>query len=114
MIYRSFSILIIAVAILMAGMTAAGPARAGETAGSSSVLASATRTFAGLLAVKEADGVFLVRSETGEKKRFTCNPNTTITRNGQPAAYRDLRSRDYIHVEYDSNFVVTVIQANGS
>ena len=114
MIYRPFSILIIAVAILMTGMTTAGPARAGETADSSSVLASATRTFEGLLAVKEADGVFMVRSETGQKKRFICNPNTTITRNGKPAAYSDLRSRDYIHVEYDSNFLVMVIRATGS
>lgn len=114
MIYRSFSIFLIAVAILMSGMMTAGPASGGQVADNSPIMAAATMTFEGLLAVKEADGVFIVRSEDGKKKRFTLNENTKITRNGKPAAYGDLRSRDHIRVQYDSNFVVTAIRATGS
>ena len=112
--YRSFSILIITVTILMTSMMAAGPALGGQIADNRPVFAAATRTFEGLLVVKEADGVFLVRSESGEKKRFTNNASTVITRNGKPATYSDLRSRDHIQVQYDSNFAVTAIQASGS
>jgi len=98
----------------MTGMMAAGPAGSGQAANNGSVLTSAIRTFEGVLVVKEADGVFLVRSENGQKKRFTYNTNTAITRNGKPVSYRDLQSRDHIRVQYDSKFVVTAIQATGS
>jgi hypothetical protein len=78
------------------------------------MIVAATMTFEGLLAVKEADSVFLVRAEDGKKKRFTVNENTMISRNGKPAACGDLRSRDHILVQYDSNFVVMTIEASGS
>ena len=75
---------------------------------------SSIESFEGLIAVKEADGVFLVRAENGDKKRFTINPEVKITRNGQPAAYTDLRSRDRVRVYYTTDFVVTAIEASGS
>ena len=71
-------------------------------------------TFEGLLALKEADGVFLIRAKDGKKKRFTVNRNTKITRNGKPADYKDLKSRDRIRVHYTSDFVVMKIHAEGS
>ena len=114
MIYRSFSILIIFFTILMAGMITTGPAIGGQIVDTSPIIVASTMTFEGLLAVKEADGVFIVRAEDGKKKRFTVNKNTMITRNGKPADYGGLRSRDHILVQYDSNFVVTTIRASGS
>ena len=114
MIYQSFSIWVITITTLMISMMTAGPAIGGEVADNRPVFAAATRTFEGLLVVKEADGVFLIRSESGQKKRFTNNASTAITRNGKPANYSDLQSRDHILVQYDSNFVVTAIQATGS
>jgi hypothetical protein len=114
MIYRSFSILIMFFTILTAGMMTTGPAIGGQIVDTSPIIVAATMTFEGLLAVKEADGVFLVRAEDGKKKRFTVNKNTMITRNGKPAAYGDLRSRDHILVQYDSNFVVMAIKASGT
>lgn len=109
MIYRTFSLLMLAASLLLTGWLTSGVA--GDSAGF--VLASEIRTFEGLMVVREADGVFLVRSDDGAKKRFTCNSNTAITRNGEPASYGDLRSRDHIRVQYNSNFVVTAIQASG-
>jgi len=113
MINRAFFSLLVAVLILVAGPTF-GPALGNATAGSSHTVSSSTNSFEGLLAVREADGVFLIRSEKGEKKRFKVNPNTTITRNGKPAAYGDLRSLDQIRVYYNVDFVVTRIEATGS
>ena len=114
MIYRSFSILVIFFTILTAGMMTTGPAIGGQVVGTSPIMIAATMTFEGLLALKEADGVFIVRAEDGKKKRFTVNRNTMITRNGKPADYSDLRSRDQVRVNYTSDFVVTEIQASGS
>jgi len=113
MIYRIFFSLLTAVFIITAGLISA-PARGDQITDTSPKLAASERTFEGLLAVKEADGVFLVRSEDGTKKRFTLNKSTTITRNGKSAVYRDLRSRDQIRVIYTSDFVVIEIQATGS
>jgi hypothetical protein len=113
MSYRILSILIISAALLGTGMMS-GPARGDQITDQSQKLVSSNNTFEGLLAVKEADGVFVVRSEDGKKKRFTVDQKTVITQNGKPAAYSDLRSRDRVRVHYDSNFVVTEIQAGGS
>ncbi len=107
MIYKTISLLMLAASLLL-GWPASGAAGADASSATSE-----TRTFEGLLAVREADGVFLVRSDDGAKKRFTYNANTAITRNGQPASYGALRSRDHIRVQYNSNFVVTAIQASG-
>ena len=113
MIYRIFFSLLIAALIFAAGPIP-GPAHGNATAGSTQSISSSTNAFEGLLVVREADGVFLIRSEKGEKKRFKVNQNTTITRNGKPAAYGDLRSRDQIRVYYTADFVVTGIEATGS
>ncbi len=113
MIYRIFFSLLIAVFIIKADVIS-GPAWGDQVTDTSRILAASGSTFEGLLAVKEADGVFLVRSEDGKKKRFSLNKNTTITRNGKPAAYGDLRSRDRVRVTYTSDFVVIEIQATGS
>ena len=112
MFCRFFSILLALAGILIASVAAAGPA---TDAGKGSVVKDAgAYSFEGTLVVREADGVFLVRSDQGVKKRFACRPNTGITRNGHPASYHDLHSRDRIRVQYDANFVVTAIQASGS
>jgi len=113
MIYRIVSILLIAGTVSATGIIAA-PVKGGQTADTSRITASSNSTFEGLLAVKEADGVFLVRAEDGKKKRFTVNRNTMITRNGKPVDYSDLRSRDRVRVHYNSDFLVTEIQASGS
>ena len=113
MIHRILFSLLIAVFMFAVGPIPA-PAYANATAGKTHTLSSSTNAFEGLLVVKEADGGFLIRSEKGKKKRFTVNPNTTITRNGKPASYHDLRSRDRIRVQYNANFVVTEIEATGS
>ena len=114
MIYRIFSSLLVAAVIFIAG-SISGPAPGNAFAGDNpSVAASSNNAFEGLLVVKEADGVFLIRAENGDKKRFTINPNAIITRNGKPAAYSDLRSRDRIRVHYTSDFVITKIEASGS
>jgi len=111
--YRIFFSLLVT-ALVYVAIPISGPTFGKATASSSQTVSSPTHTFEGLLVVREADGVFLIRSETGEKKRFKVNPNTTITRNGKPAAYGDLRSRDLIRVYYNADFVVTGIEATGS
>ena len=113
MIYRILFSLLIAVPNLTAGVIS-GPAWGDQVTDTGYILAASDMTFEGLLALKEADGVFLVRAEDGQKKRFTLNKTTTITRNGKAAAYRDLRSLDRIRVTYTSDFVVIEIQATGS
>ena len=113
MIYRIFLSLLIAGFIFLAGPIS-GPAHANATAGKTHTVSSSTNAFEGLLVLREADGVFLIRSEKGKTKRFIVNKNTTITRNGKPAAYGDLKSRDQIRVQYNADFVVTEIQATGS
>ena len=110
MINRTVSTLIITAFIFVTGMMS-GSARGGQITNTILISSASDGFFEGLLAVKEADGVFVVRSEDGKKKRFTLNKNT---RNGTPAAYSDLRSRDRIRVHYKSDFVVTEIQASGS
>ncbi len=110
MFYRSYALVLLTAIILTTGWLAHAKAGSGE----SPVSGSEILTFEGLLVVREADGVFLVRSDDGQKKRFTCSKNTAIIRNGQPAAYGDLRSRDHIRVHYSAHFVVTAIQASGS
>jgi hypothetical protein len=108
---------IISIVTFAAGIFATTPlvsVEAGPEADANQILATRDMTFEGLLALKEADGVFLVRAQDGKKKRFTVNRNTKITRNGKPATYKDLRSRDRIRVCYTSDFVVTEIHAEGS
>ncbi len=112
MISRAITILTIA-AITFA-TTPSETAETGAEAATNQTLISKDKTFEGLLALKEADGVFLVRAQDGTKKRFTVNGNTIITRNGKPATYKDLKSRDRILVCYTSDFVVTEIHAEGS
>ena len=111
MINRIMSMLIITAFILMTGMIS-GPTRGDQISNTILISAASGGFFEGLLAVKEADGVFVVRSKDGKKKRFTLNKNTTITRNGTPASYSDLRSQDRVRVHYNSKFVVTEIQAS--
>jgi len=113
MIYRIFFSVLMAALIITAGGIS-GPANGGQTEDKALILAASDSTFEGQLTVKEADGVFLVRSEDGTKKRFTLNKNTTVSRNGKPASYKDLRSRDRLRVTYTSDFVVIEIQATGS
>ena len=113
MINRILSSMLIATFILAAGLIA-GPAQSNALAGGNTpAAASSTTNFEGLLVVKEADGVFLVRSENGDKRRFTMNPDVKITRNGIPAAYTDLRSRDRIRVHYTPKSGITKIEAGG-
>ena len=113
MIYRIFFSLLISVLIITAGGISR-PARGEQITDTGLILAASDSTFEGLLAVKEADGVFIVRSEDGTKKRFTINKEATITRNGKPATYKDLRSRDRLRVTYTSDFVVIEIEATGT
>lgn len=112
MIYRIVSMLTITFIIVVTGMFS-GPAIGGQTTDTISLSASSDRTFEGLLAVKEADGEFIVRSEAGKKKRFKLSQNTMVIRNGKPVAYSDLQSRDQVSVRYNSDFVVIEIQASG-
>ena len=113
MIYRTFFSLLIAAVIFAVGQISL-PAHGNATADNRDTISSSTNAFEGLLVVREADGVFLIRSENGEKRRFKVSQNTTITRNGKSASYGDLRSRDRIRVEYNADFVVTGIEATGS
>jgi hypothetical protein len=113
-LYRVFSSLVIAALILIFGSTSGPSHRSAIAGGMAPSVAPSSQSFEGLIAVKEADGVFLVRAENGDKKRFTINPDVKITRNGQPAAYTDLRSRDRVRVYYTTDFVVTEIEASGS
>jgi hypothetical protein len=113
MIYRTFFSLLIAALIFAVGQRPL-PAHGNAADGNSDTISSSTNAFEGLLVVREADGVFLIRSENGEKRRFRVSQQTTITRNGKPADYGDLRSRDLIRVHYNADFVVIAIQATGS
>ena len=113
MIYRKFFSLFIAALIFAVGQIPL-PAHVNATAGNIDTISTSTKAIEGLLVVREADGVFLIRSENGEKRRFRVSQHTTITRNGKPADYGDLRSRDLIRVHYNADFVVIAIQATGS
>ena len=110
---RMFSSLLIAAVIITTGSVSSPLQRSAFAGGNTPAVASSTNSFEGLLVVKEADGVFLVRSETGDTKRLKIDKSTTVTRNGKPAVYTDLRSRDRIRVQYNSNFVATEIEAGG-
>jgi len=112
--YRTVSVLIIAAFILVTGMMIATPVSGGQATNSILLSAASDMTFEGMLVVKEADGVFIVRSEDGKDRRFTLNKNTVVIRNGKTASYKDLRSRDRLRVTYTSDFVVIEIQATGS
>jgi hypothetical protein len=112
MIHAVITILIFAISIFAA--TPSECSEAGSAGDTNQTLISHDRTFEGLLALKEADGVFLVRAADGKKKRFTVNRDTKISRNGKPAIYKDLKSRDRIRVHYTSDFVVTEIHADGN
>ena len=109
-IYPAF---VIAVLILVSFLTAE-PVIGDETADSNPILVSSANLFEGMLAIKEGHGDILVRPESGNDKRFKVTDNTTITRNGQPATYDDLRARDQLRVYYDSKRVVTELHAKGS
>jgi len=109
-----FFSLLIAALILTAGAISGLSQRSAFAGGNTPAVASATQSFEGQLVLKEADGMFIVRSETGDKKRLKVDNNTTITRNGKPALYTDLRSRDQIIVRYNSKFFATEIEASGS
>lgn len=112
MIYRIANMLFIAAFVLVTGMIS-GPASSGQQTDTTLISTASDITFEGMLVVKEADGVFLVRSQDGKKKRFKLDKNTVITRNGKLAVYKDLRSRDQIRVQYNSDFIVTEIQVSG-
>ena len=113
MIYKMFFSLLIAAVIINIGPISGLSQRSAFAGGTTPAVASSTNSFEGLIVVKEADGIFLVRSETGDTKRLKIDKSTTVTRNGKPAAYTDLRSRDRIRVQYNSNFVATEIEAGG-
>lgn len=110
--YRTASVLIIAAFILVTGMMISAPVSGDQATNSILISAASDMTFEGMLVVKEADGEFIVRSEDGKNRRFKLNRNTMVTRNGKTASYKDLRSRDQIIVHYNSDFVVTEIQAS--
>ena len=70
---------------------------------------------AGMLAIKEGHGDFLIRLPNGETKRFKAKKEAEITRNGKQAGYSELKIRDSIQVQYDSSTrTVIAIHANGS
>ena len=114
MIYRMFFSLLIAAVIITTGSISGLSKRSAFAGGNTPAVASSTQSFEGQLVLKEADGIFIVRSETGDKKRLKVDNNTTITRNGKPVGYGDLQSRDRIRVQYSSDFVATEIEASGS
>ena len=114
MSHRMVYSLLIAAAILLAGTVSAPAAGDAKSKGTTSPVVESNRAFEGLLVVKEADGVFVVRAEDGKKRRFTVHKDTAISRNGKPVAYRELKSRDHLRVTYTPDFVVTEIRASGS
>ena len=111
---RMFSSLLIAAVIITTGSVSSPLQRSAFAGGNTPAVASSTNSFEGLLVVKEADGIFLVRSETGDTKRLKVDNNATITRNGKTVGYGDLRSRDQVIVRYNSKFFATEIEASGS
>jgi len=111
--YRTASMQIIAAFILVTGMMIPTPVSGGQATNTILLSVGSDMTFEGMLVVKEADGVFIVRSEDGKNRRFTLNKNTIVTRNEKPATYKDLRSRDQVSVHYNSDFAVTEIKASG-
>lgn len=112
MIHRTMPILMIAAVILVTGMIST-PVSGGQATNTILISAASDMTFEGMLVVKEADGVFIIRSKDGKQRRFKLDKNTMITRNEKPVIYKDLRSRDQVRVHYNSGFVVTEIQASG-
>ena len=111
--YRTASMLIIAAFILVTGMMIPTPVSGGQETNTILISVATDMTSEGMLVVKEADGEFIVRSEDGKNRRFKLNKITIVTRNGKPATYKDLRSRDQVRVHYNSDFIVTEIQASG-
>ena len=110
--YRTASMLIIAACILVTGMMTT-PVSGSQATNKILMSTASDMTFEGMLVVKEADGVFIVRSKDSKQRRFKLDKNTIITRNEKPANYKDLRSLDQVRVHYNSGFVITEIQASG-
>jgi hypothetical protein len=113
MTYRISTSAIIAVFITISVLIA-GPVKSGEIADNNSKLASSTSLFEGTLIIKEGHGDILVRSENGNQRRLKVKQSTVITRNGKPATYKELHTRDQIRVKYNSKSVVIELQATGS
>jgi hypothetical protein len=104
-------------AIAIFGMIAvfiSSPAVGGESAALSLRLASSNATFEGILVVKEDHGDIFIKSDDGHQRRLKVSSGTSITRNGKPAAFRDLKVRDRVSVNYDSKGVVVKLHAIGS
>ena len=92
-----------------------GPALGESVAQGRMVLTAAndTATYEGELAIKEGHGDILVRADNGDQIRLTVKDTTTITRNGKPATYDDLRSGDQLRISYNAKSVVIKLDATG-
>ena len=113
MSYRIFFSTVIAV-LMISAVLISGPVKSGETVNDGFKLAASDSYFEGILAIKEGHGEILVRPENGKDKRFKIKDNTVITRNGKPATFDDLRSRDQLRVRYNSKGLVVELHASGS
>lgn len=111
--YRIFSISAVAVLAIIAVLVS-GPVNSGEKAKKDTQPASATTTFEGRLVIKEGHGDILVRSEDGHQRRLKVKQSSSITRNGKPAEFGDVKIRDQVRVSYDSNWIVVELDASGS
>ena len=111
--YRLFYPLAIAI-LMMIAVFISSPAVGGESAALSLRLASSNVTFEGVLVVKEDHGDIFIKSDDGHQRRLKVSSGTSITRNGKPAAFRDLKVRDRLSVSYDSKRVVFELHASGS
>jgi len=109
------SALLIAVLVIFPVLTA-GTVSGGEIKSNSSKPDSKIIFFEGTLAVKEGhDGDIFVRSDNNlNKRRLKVSKNTTISRNGKPASYDDLKVGDKVRLQHNSQHVVVELQATGS
>jgi hypothetical protein len=108
-------IVLIAIIVLIAGIALAGPVLGGGMATSDAQKIGAVQSIEGIIAIKEGHGDILVRPDTGNDKRLRVRESSTIIRNGKPATYDELQSRDRVEVKYDSaSRNVIEIRASGS
>ena len=115
MSYKISFALLITVLIIFPVLTA-GTVSSGEIKSNSSKTDSKIISFEGTLAVKEShDGDIFVRSDNNvNKRRLKVSKSATISRNGKPASYNDLKVGDKVRLQHNSQRVVIELQATGS
>ena len=111
-IYTFIKLMAVVLTIVLAGSAFAG----GSAEKTSQPQSSNYESVEGVLSIKEGHGDFLIRLPDGKAQRFSVRGNAAeITRNGEPAQYRELKISDSIQVKYTiSNRQVVEIHARGA